>query len=411
MSSTKKQRTSKFAEVDELFHYDPKQTYCFDDFHKLSILKLQRIASGLQVRRVKGYKKEHLIPVMIQKHEEQRSCSTSGIEESKTEEINPTSFLTDLLKQKFSTILHYKYKNDVWFRASKVANYLEYENPKKAVNDHVSSEDKVLFGEISSQGYPNQVPFEEFHRDTVYINKYGIFDLITKSRMPLARQFRKWLVEEILPSILGTGVYVSPVLTESQLMEFQAKIQQIEKEKQQLQLRLESEQQIRLNKINRNQIQNSIPLEELYILTSKQYARDYIYKIGKSNNTSKRLNSLNTSRVKDEELYICHRAKCYDANSAEIHLHTLLNRYRLQNSREFFVMQFEDIRTLMDHVCQNFNVDYEKCMSIITDSQNRPCPETNVNIPAPYPTLIQNENLKSVSGTNVITNYYNTKAL
>ena len=65
MSSTKKQRTSKFAEVDELFHYDPKQTYCFDDFHKLSILKLQRIASGLQVRRVKGYKKEHLIPVMI----------------------------------------------------------------------------------------------------------------------------------------------------------------------------------------------------------------------------------------------------------------------------------------------------------------------------------------------------------
>jgi hypothetical protein len=239
------------------------------------------------------------------------------------------------------------------------------------------------------------------HPETIFISKYGIFDLVTKSRMPLARQFRKWLVTEVLPSILDTGSYISPAITNTQLVELQEKIQQIENEKQQLQIQLDMEKQIRLSKINRNQIQNSIPLDELYILTSKQYAREYIFKIGRSGNTPKRLKSLNTSRVKEDDLYICHRAKCYDAHSAEIHMHALLNQYRLQENHDFFVIEFDDVREIMDHVCQSFCVDYNVYLRIITNSKNRALPAINPNIPPPI-----NINVKEKACSNVITNYY-----
>ena len=398
-------RAPKFTEFDDKFTYDPSISYRHEDFHKLSVLKLQSIASALQIRNVKRYMKEQLITLVVQKHEQRMNsvlCETHEHKENEVEELNPALSFTEQLKNQFTTISHYKYNNQIWFKASSVANFLEYENTKKAVSDHVSADDKVLFREISLQGVPIQVPCEELHPDTVYINKYGIFDLITKSRMPLARQFRKWLVEEILPSIIDTGAYVSPALTQRQLVELQAKLEQIETQNQQLQLQVRNESQIRSNKISRNQLHNTVPLDELYILTTRKYAQDYIYKIGKSSNTPKRLKSLNTARIKDDELYICHVSKCYDANSAETHIHTLLDRYRLQNTREFFVMEFEDIRELMNHVCQNYKADYDKCIQIISNSQTRTLPEINLNIPPPF--TQSNEESKS---RNVITNYYN----
>ena len=65
-------------------------------------------------------------------------------------------------------------------------------------------------------------------------------------------------------------------------------------------------------------------------------------------------------------------------------------------------MEFEDIRELMNHVCQNYKADYDKCIQIISNSQTRTLPEINLNIPPPF--TQSNEESKS---SNVITNYYN----
>ena len=432
MSHNKRNRVSRYAEIDESFTYDPTENYSLNDFSNLSVTKIQSIASSMYLRNVKRYKKDELVPLVFQKHEELHNRLNSLGQETNEHEhqvletnsvsrtTNDALEFTEQLKMQFREIAHYKYNNDVWFQASSVAYFLEYENTTKAISDHVDVHDKTNWDFITSSTPSLGLCMGKMHPETIFINKYGIFDLVTKSRMPLARQFRKWLVTEVLPSIIDNGAYISPAITQTQIMELQIKIEQIEQEKQQveidkqqlenekqqLQLQLSVEKQIRLSKINRNQIQNSIPLDELYIITSKQYAREYIYKIGKSNNTPKRLQSLNTSRIKEDELYICHRAKCYDANSAETHIHTLLSRYRLQNSREFFVIEFEDVRRIMDHVCQCFCADYNVCMQIIMDSQNRPLPEINLNIPPPC--TQSNEESKS---SNVITNYYNREEL
>ena len=127
--------------------------------------------------------------------------------------------------------------------------------------------------------------------------------------MPLAFEFRVWLVDDVLPSIEKTGAYISPGITDPQINELQKKVKLLE----------ERELQQRKNKIHRNQIYNLMPIEEIYILTTREYNKDYLYKIGKSTRISKRLKTLNTSRLKDNEMYMCYIAKIHDANTVEFY--------------------------------------------------------------------------------------------
>ena len=404
MSEAKRKRTSKYHAADKAFVYHNSTQYNLEDFKNLSIEKLQSIASTMNLRNVKTYKKYDLCQLILDKHVERQSLLVMGHEEEKESAVAVVTSdaleFTEQCKKKFQDIVHCKYNNDVYFQASSIAEFLEYENTRKAIIDHVTAEDKTSWTSICTGSVTDGYSQGKLHPDTVFINKFGIFDLLNRSRMPLARQFRKWLVEEVLPSIINVGYYVSP-----EIIELQAKIQQIENEKQQLQLRLETESQIRLSAITRNQIFNSVPVDELYILTTRQYSRNYIYKIGTSGNTPKRLKTLNSARVRDEDLYICHMARCYDASSAEKRMHAFLDRYRLHNNREFFVLRFEHIRNLMDQVCASSRTDYDTLMEILKSMQNDPCPEINPDITPQF--VMSSVSSEHENTCNVITNYYN----
>ena len=226
MSQQKRNRVSRYAAFDNTFTYNPHENYRLEDFSNLSVTKVQSIANALNIHNVKRYKKVELIPVLLHKHEERQNqfinVEQETVEkeedrtmESKSENDITTDALefTEQLKTKFREIVHCKYNNDVWFQASAIAAYLEYQDPKQSIRDHVSDEDKIKCHEITNSSttvFLGPRHQGKFHPETIFINKYGIFDLVTKSRMPLARQFRKWLVTEVLPSIMDTGSYVCP---------------------------------------------------------------------------------------------------------------------------------------------------------------------------------------------------------
>ena len=113
------------------------------------------------------------------------------------------------MKLKFSQINHCTYQGQVYFQANPIAKFLEYKRQSQAIFDHVNKEDKVKFHQICNSERRNMKVSVSLQPESIFINKYGIFDLTMKSKMPLARQFRKWLVDEVLPSILETGSYVS----------------------------------------------------------------------------------------------------------------------------------------------------------------------------------------------------------
>lgn len=88
-----------------------------------------------------------------------------------------------------------------WFVGKDVAEILGYSNPRKAVIDHVDEEDKMDGVTIRDSIGRKQIP--------VLINESGLYSLILSSKLPNAKEFKKWVTSEILPSIRKNGGYIA----------------------------------------------------------------------------------------------------------------------------------------------------------------------------------------------------------
>ena len=127
-----------------------------------------------------------------------------------------------------------KKDDDIWFRAKTVANILKYSNQRKAIIDHVDSEDKCSLNELKHRGNDslplkwntkntahinetgmtelkhrgnNSLPLKWNTKNTIYINESGLYSLILRSDMDKAKEFKRWITKEVLPSIRKTGRY------------------------------------------------------------------------------------------------------------------------------------------------------------------------------------------------------------
>ena len=88
-----------------------------------------------------------------------------------------------------------------WFVGKDVATILGYTNPLKAVRDHVDEEDKGVNDSFTPGGT----------QQMIIINESGLYSLILSSHLPGARQFKRWVTAEVLPSIRKRGIYATPV--------------------------------------------------------------------------------------------------------------------------------------------------------------------------------------------------------
>lgn len=89
--------------------------------------------------------------------------------------------------------------DEPWFVGKDVAEILGYSNTRKALLDHVDIEDKKDGVTIRDAIGRNQTP--------TIINESGLYSLILSSKMPKAKQFKRWVTSEILPAIRKHGVY------------------------------------------------------------------------------------------------------------------------------------------------------------------------------------------------------------
>jgi prophage antirepressor-like protein len=98
--------------------------------------------------------------------------------------------------------------DDVLFHAKDVAAALGYKNPTKAVWDHVWEEEKANLKDFQKGSSAD--PFSKGHPDAVLINEQGVYQLIFGSELKRAREFRRWVFKDVLPSIRKTGTYTVP---------------------------------------------------------------------------------------------------------------------------------------------------------------------------------------------------------
>ena len=96
-------------------------------------------------------------------------------------------------------------EGETWFIAADVCKSLEHSNPTMAV-DRLDDDEKAKFNLGLKGG------------DTNCVNEAGLYNLILGSRKPEAKQFKRWITHDVLPSIRKTGKYQLTEETRDQLI-------------------------------------------------------------------------------------------------------------------------------------------------------------------------------------------------
>lgn len=86
-----------------------------------------------------------------------------------------------------NTIRFVDVNGEWWAVAKDVADALGYLNSPKAIKDHVSNEDKQN----------ERIVIAGQNREVIIINEFGTYDLVFSSKLPKAKEFKRWVFEVI----------------------------------------------------------------------------------------------------------------------------------------------------------------------------------------------------------------------
>ena len=101
---------------------------------------------------------------------------------------------------------------DPWFVGKDVAEILGYTNPNEAIQDHIDEEDKLNSKTLLS------FELDLGQRGGWLINESGLYSLILSSKLPTAKQFKRWVTAEVIPSIRKHGAYMTPETLEAAIL-------------------------------------------------------------------------------------------------------------------------------------------------------------------------------------------------
>lgn len=136
--------------------------------------------------------------------------------------------------------------NEPWFVGRDVAEILGYSNTRDAMRKHVDAEDKKILKSQNAtlENMPN--------RGLQIINESGLYSLILSSTLPNAKQFKRWVTSEVLPSIRKHGAYLTEQKVEEVLLNPDTIIKLATQLKQEREARMQAEA---LNEANRPKVE------------------------------------------------------------------------------------------------------------------------------------------------------------
>ena len=106
-------------------------------------------------------------------------------------------------------------QGEPWFCLSDVCDILEIINSRDVIKRlesgcvdtiYTSTTSSNQYGAIFEKGVP-----------LTFVNEPGLYEVIFLSRKPEAKEFRKWVFEEVLPMIRQTGMFISDNLYENMI--------------------------------------------------------------------------------------------------------------------------------------------------------------------------------------------------
>ena len=98
--------------------------------------------------------------------------------------------------------------SEPFFVGKDVADILGYQNGSRDINRHVDDDDKLMH-QFSASGQ---------NRNMIIINESGLYSLILASKLPQAKEFKKWVTSEVLPAVRKHGGYLTDSMIEQALL-------------------------------------------------------------------------------------------------------------------------------------------------------------------------------------------------
>lgn len=113
----------------------------------------------------------------------------------------------------FGEVRTIQQNGEPWFVGKDVADILGYSNSSKAIPQHVDEEDRQKQNLPTAQN-------GKLVAASWLINESGLYSLILSSKMPKAKEFKRWVTSEVIPAIRKTGGYIagSENMTDAEIM-------------------------------------------------------------------------------------------------------------------------------------------------------------------------------------------------
>lgn len=90
---------------------------------------------------------------------------------------------------KFGSVRSLEIDNEPWFVGKDIAEALGYSNARNAVPNHVDDEDKLC----------TRIEYAGQNREVTVINESGLYSLVLSSKLPEAKEFKRWITHDVLP--------------------------------------------------------------------------------------------------------------------------------------------------------------------------------------------------------------------
>ncbi len=104
--------------------------------------------------------------------------------------------IEDLFSYNENHIRNVVNNDEYWWFAGDVCKVLEISNPSQAVS-RLDDYEKAIYTVYTLGG----------QQKALFVNESGLYSLIFTSRKKEAKEFKKWVTTEVLPSIRKTGSY------------------------------------------------------------------------------------------------------------------------------------------------------------------------------------------------------------
>lgn len=98
----------------------------------------------------------------------------------------------------FGNVRVIKQNGEPWFVAKDVCDCLGLGDTSKAVG-RLEADEKGT----------NSIPTPGGHQNLLTVNEYGLYNLVLSSRKPEAKEFKRWITHDVIPSIRQHGAYMT----------------------------------------------------------------------------------------------------------------------------------------------------------------------------------------------------------